>query len=221
MKRSLLLSVSVLNADFMRLAKSLRSIDAYADSFHVDIMDGTMTPLISFGTWIIPSLKEIVQTPLEIHLYVRNPIELFDEIVEMGVSKILMNYETLSKMSEKVKGIGKAQIGLYLLPLDSPDSIDVSILEHVSIVNVVTVNSLQGGQEISWELVEKVNWLDKIKKETGFQFVISIDGGINEQVLHKVLEYPIDQVIIGSAIFANKNPPVQARKFQSLFKSLQ
>ncbi|TFH02687.1 MAG: hypothetical protein E4H14_17460 [Candidatus Thorarchaeota archaeon] len=219
LKKSIALSVSVLNADFLKLGESLKGIDPYADAFHVDIMDGTMTPIISFGTWIIPLLKQIVRTPLEIHLYVRNPEELFVEVMELGAARVLMNQETLSMILESGVVSRKNDIGLYVLPTDSVDTINIDILEHVSLVNVVTVNSLQGGQSISWDLVKKTKWLDTIRRNLDFHFDISIDGGINERVLGKALQFPIDQVIVGSAILASENPVADASKFRNMLTS--
>lgn len=219
MKKSILLSVSVLNADFMRLAESLKSIDPYADSFHVDIMDGTITPLISFGTWVIPSLKKIIQTPLEIHLYVRNPTEILEEVLEMGVERVLVDQRTLTYLIENSMIHCKERMGLYVLSTDSLDTHGMSIFEHVSLVNVVTVCSLQGGQTISWDLIEKTKRLDKLREENGFQFDISVDGGINHDVLDRVLSFPIDQVIIGSAIFTSGNPAENAMKLREFIRS--
>jgi ribulose-phosphate 3-epimerase len=201
----------------MKLGNSLKSIDPYADYFHVDIMDGTITPLISFGTWIIPLLRETVETPLEIHLYTRKPIELLDEVLEMGISRVLLDQETISNLNTEIRAYNKEKLGLYIFPTDSVDMIDISLLEHVSLVNIVTVKSLQGGQKISWNLVEKTNWFDKIRSTQGFHFDISIDGGLNESVLPKVLEYPVDQLIIGSAIFSSENPSKTAKNLRELF----
>lgn len=219
MNKSIALSVSVLNANFMKLEESLKSIDPYADSFHVDIMDGTFTPIISFGTWMIPVLKKIVKAPLEVHLYVRNPFELFSKVLELGASRVLMNQESISKIITDNLVQSESNIGLFLLPRDSADDLDIELLEYISLINVVSVNSLQGGQEISWDLVEKSNMLDNIRIDNGFDFDISIDGGINEEVLRNLLDFPIDQVVIGSAIFSSDNPPASAENIRHTFLS--
>ena len=123
----------------------------------------------------------------------------------MGVAKVLVDQKTLSQLIENSPSHRKERMGLYVLSSDSLDSFDVSMFEHVSLVNVVTVNSLQGGQMISWELIEKTKRLDMLREENGFRFDISVDGGINHDVLQRVLSFPIDQVIVGSAIFASNN----------------
>jgi len=203
----------------MELSDSLSAIDPYADSLHVDIMDGTLTPMISFGTWIIPLLKKNLETPLDIHLYVRNPYELFPEVAKENPSRILLDIDTLSKIVSADPSIDRDSLGLYLLSTDDLDAIDIHLFQHTSLVNVVAVNSLQGGQEISWELVERTNKLADIRRDYGLDFDISIDGGIKEENLKDVIQFPVDQVVIGSAIFMSDDPPKQAQIFKELLSS--
>ena len=203
----------------MELGQSLSAIDPYADSFHVDIMDGTVTPMISFGTWVIPLLKRTLQTPLDIHLYVRNPYELLLEVVKEDVSKVLLDMNTLSKVRANSLSIDKNCLGIYLLSTDDIGNIDTTLLEHASLINIVSVNSLQGGQEIDWDLVERTSQLADIRKDYSLDFKISIDGGIKEENLKEVIRFPVDQVIIGSAIFMSDDPPKQAQIFKTLLSS--
>lgn len=221
MRSPIALSISVLNADIANLRKSLTAVSPYADSFHVDIMDGTMTPMISFGTWMIPILKEIVDTPLEIHLYVRNIEKLTTEVLDMEVTRVLVNHEVMSKIIDNCSAVEKKRIGMYILPTDNIETIEIDILKNVPIVNIVTVDSLQGGQLISWTLVERTKWLGKVRQSHNFDFNISIDGGISEDILEKILRYPVDQLIVGSAIFASENPSNSASKLRNKLTSLQ
>jgi len=219
LKASIALSISVLNADFSRLEESLKPVDSFADSFHVDIMDGTLTPIISFGSWIIPVLRSIVKARLDIHLYIRNPLEVYSEVLEKGASRVIVDFKAAKAILARKKAHTRPDLGVYLLPTDEVGSIDLSVLQKVSVVNVITVNSLMGGQEISWDLVERTRWLDELKRTHGLSFDISVDGGINEDVLDRILEYPVNQVIVGSAILTSADPSACASRFKEKLTS--
>jgi len=217
---SVCLSISILNADFSRLAESLKAVDSFADSFHIDIMDGTLTPSISFGSWIIPVLHSILKNPLEVHLYIRNPVDVYAEVLENGASKIIVDSKTAGIIFGMNGALGRECIGMYLLPSDQPENIDLTTLKNVSLVNVITVNSLEGGQQISWDLAKKILFLNKLRNRMDLDFRISVDGGINEDTIDKVLDYPVDQVVIGSAILRNSNPRACAARIRKKLRAI-
>ena len=65
---------SLLAADFMHLGQEVDMInDSAADWLHLDIMDGTFVPNISFGFPIIQALKPVCRKPMDVHLMIVHP----------------------------------------------------------------------------------------------------------------------------------------------------
>lgn len=212
------LSLSMLNADFANLRESLAPAAAHADFIHVDIMDGSLSPMISFGTWILPVLSSFLGVPLEVHLYVSSSRSYYDKVVAHDASRILVDVKTASEILEGGSEYTE-RVCLYLLPSFARNSIDVEMLARVSLVNLVTVESLWGGQSISWTALQESVWLDSFRCDHGLDFEISVDGGINKDTLERVLQYPIDQVVVGSAILRAKDPSLAAAEFKSILGS--
>ena len=52
----MLIAPSLLAADFLHLAKEVETVNAHADIFHLDIMDGTFVPNISFGFPVVEAV---------------------------------------------------------------------------------------------------------------------------------------------------------------------
>ena len=68
-----LLAPSILAADFLHLEKDIRLINAHADIIHLDVMDGTLVPNISFGFSVIDAVAKIAEKPMDAHLMIVHP----------------------------------------------------------------------------------------------------------------------------------------------------
>ncbi len=193
------LSLSILGTPLFEIPKIALRFAEKVDAFHLDIMDGSMTPITSYDSSIVSIMKPYTKTTLEIHLYVRDQLENLLGLNPDIQDIVVLHPNTFDEIiSRDLKFI--SQLGVYILSDDSIQSLRAEILEMVNLVNIVTVNSLRGGQTIDWDLVKRVSIADHLREEGGYGFRISVDGGVNLETLDSILDYPIDQVVIGTAI---------------------
>jgi len=78
---------SLLSADFARLADDVEMCEAGgADWLHIDVMDGTFVPNLTFGAKVIETVRKITTLPLDVHLMVIEPEKYFDAFVAAGAT---------------------------------------------------------------------------------------------------------------------------------------
>ena len=191
---------SVLTADFTNLKEELTSIQS-ADYIHLDIMDGHFVPNISFGPAITKSIEEQTHFPLDVHLMVTDPLQWVPKFSFPQVKFITVHIEA-NHIQETVLAIKKEHIGVGIaLKPKTPVRSIMSYLNDVSLVLVMTVEPGFGGQSFMVDMMDKVRELVKIRKEQGLNFVIEIDGGVNEETVKIAKEAGVDIVVAGSYLF--------------------
>ena len=67
----------------------------------------------------------------------------------------------------------------------------------------MTVNPGWGGQKIIPSCVKKVVELKKLREEKGYNYIISVDGGVNTETISSVKDAGADVIVSGSAFFNN------------------
>ncbi|MDY4903036.1 MAG: ribulose-phosphate 3-epimerase [Treponema sp.] len=203
MKKNVLLSPSLLSADFGNLGDALKMIENGSGSLvHIDVMDGHFVPQVSYGQPVIQSIRGRSSLPFDVHLMIEKPELSIPSYIEAGADYVTFHIEATSHADLCIQLIHNAgkKAGIALCP-GTPLSAVEELLPFVDLVLVMTVNPGWGGQKLIPYTVEKVRKLADIQKEKGFDFKISVDGGVNSQTLSSVLEAGTDIFVSGSAFF--------------------
>lgn len=201
--KSKILAPSLLSADFSDLKSAVKLCEEKkAGYIHVDVMDGHFVPQISYGQPVISSIKKLTKLPFDVHLMVEKPENMVDSFIESGADLITFHIESTVHADRLVHHIKEKGVkcGISLVPSTSVAQIK-EILPLVDLVLVMTVNPGFGGQKLIPYCLDKVKELAAIKNEKKLSYLISVDGGVNNQTLTSVLEAGTDIVVSGSAFF--------------------
>ncbi len=200
-------SPSILSADFANLQQDLTAvIKAGSDFLHIDVMDGHYVPNLTFGNPIIEKINTISTIPLDVHLMVTNPSDYYKFLANLRVAMISFHPATVHHLHReiyKIKELG-IKAGLALNPGDSISIIE-EVLADIDFVLVMSVNPGYGGQSFISSSYEKVEKLDRIRKEKNLSFKIEIDGGVNDKNAPQLIQAGVDIFVAGSYVFKSKD----------------
>ena len=196
----ILVSPSLLSADFSRLASDIHQVEkAGADMLHLDVMDGHFVPNITIGPGVVKDIRKVTSLPLEAHLMIENPDKYLEMFVEAGSNMITVHIETVTKESllsiRKELDVFGVKLGISLNP-PTPLGAIKGVLDIADYVLVMSVNPGFGGQEFIPDAVDKIRELRRI-----FPKDIAVDGGINDKTGQLVVDAGANILAAGSYIF--------------------
>lgn len=215
-EKRLMISPSVLSADFSRLKEEVLPISKESELLHVDVMDGHFVPNISFGFPVIKALKEFSAAPLDVHLMISRADVYLEAFRDAGADILSVHAEACTHLHRtimQIKELGMSA-GVVLNPSSPLISIE-EILPYIDLVLIMSVNPGYGGQTYIPTMTDKIRRLRKMLDDKNPSAHIEVDGGVSASNAGEIAEAGASILVAGTSIFKSPDPIAEIRKLRN------
>ena len=197
---SVKVAVSFLKSPISREETIKKIEESSADYIHIDMMDGEF---VSDTNCLVPEIKSLFKDttkPLDLHMMVCSPNKYVRDLAKIkNLEYVTIHYESHRRPIDVINQLRHAhlKVGIAINP-DTKISHIVPLLHLVDQVLIMSVVPGKGGQKFMDSVLYKVESLKDIREENGFKYIISIDGGINDETAVLAKKAGVDMLVSGS-----------------------
>lgn len=197
---------SLASADQSRLGSAvLEAVRGGADLIHLDIEDGVFIPSLTFGPATVRDLRPLTTLPFDVHLEVVDPERYLHPVVEAGADIVTIQVEATRfpyRLLEMTKGMG-TKAGLAFVAA-TPLDVLAPVMDLVDVIHLMTAEPNGSGAHFMPGLLDKIRHTRELV--AGRAIDIEVDGGINLEVVARVVEAGATVLVAGRAIWGAPDP---------------
>lgn len=211
-----IVAASILSADPGKYGAEIQDIErAGADWIHIDVMDGTFVPPITFGDNIVRAARAATSLPLDVHLMIVHPETQFEAFQRAGAHRLTIHQEVsphLHRSLSAIRALGMST-GVAINPA-TPAALLSDVLEFCDLVLVMTVNPGWGGQTFIDHCIAKISELRAEIDRRKLATLIEVDGGINAETAARCVAAGATVLVSGSYLFGASDRPAALRSLK-------
>ena len=212
----ILITPSILNADFANLAAEIQRIPS-ADMVHLDVMDNHFVPNLTFGPTMIEAISKITDQPLDAHLMITDADRHAPAYVEAGCASVTFHAEAAIapiRLAREIKAKG-ARACMGLRPATPVEPYE-EILRELDMLLIMSVEPGFGGQSFLELALPKLRTARALADKHGLELMLQVDGGVSPATIERCAEAGADVFVAGSAVFSAADPDVMVTHLRDL-----